>query len=88
MDIDLSAIDTPTLQLWHMDALTTFGRMPAGGVESSLSYSTPGSSRSVSMSIGSWDNLKIWIKHLQDELVRRGVLNAPPRRRRAIGLRF
>jgi len=86
--MDLSVIDTPTLQLWHVDAITKFGQMPAGGLESSLSYSTPGSSRSVSFSVMNWGDLQRWIGMLQDELARRGILAGQRRRRFAIGVRF
>jgi hypothetical protein len=86
--MDLSVIDTATLQAWHREALAALQSLSIGRREVSLSYSTPGSARSGTFTAANRDELTAWIGVLADALVARGVLSAPRPRRRAIGIRF
>ena len=86
--MDLSVIDTPTLQGWHREALTALQALMTGRREVSLSYSTPGSARSGTYTAADRDHLTQWIGQLADALAGRGALTQARPRRRAIGIRF
>lgn len=86
--MDLSVIDTPTLQAWHRDALGALQTLITGRREVSLSFGTPGSSRSATFSAADPDKLRAWIGQLADALAARGALAQAAPRRRAIGIRF
>lgn len=86
--MDLSVIDTATLKGWHVEAITALHALSTGRREVSMSFSTPGSSRSGTYTAANRDELAQWIGQLTDALAARGEMAQPGRRRRAFGLRF
>ncbi len=86
--MDLSTIDSPTLQAWHAEALRANHALMSGRQVVSASYSQATGSRSVSYTAANLNDLRQWIAQLEAALVKRGLLAMPPPRRRAIGLRY
>ena len=87
MDIDLTPIPTPTLQIWYStitQAILTGQRL------TSASYAQGDGSKSASFMLNSGTDQQANLKRIADELARRGVLALQPRRRgrRRIGIQF
>jgi hypothetical protein len=84
--VDLSIIDTPTLQGWYTQALNNYAASRSGGRPISASYTQGDGSKSVAFNTTSWAEIQAWVSQLQKELQCRGVLPQSCRRsRRAIG---
>lgn len=85
--IDLSPIDSATLQQWQVAALNALQTLGMGGRVASASYTQGDGSKSVTYSQLDQAGLSLWLTRIQNELVNRGLAN-PCRRRRAIGVRY